>query len=59
MQFRHKYCMFLHLLKRVDFDASMDHLALMYIIKSTTEPATTITKRFYNLSVLTPLICTT
>ena len=30
-----------HLLKRVDFDAMVDHLALMHIIKSNTEPATT------------------
>ena len=31
---------FAHLLKRVDFDAIVDHLALMYIIKSKEEPAT-------------------
>ena len=31
---------FLHLLKRVDFDAIVGHLALMYIIKSKMEPAT-------------------
>ena len=32
---------FAHLLKRVDFDATVDHLALTHIIKSQTEPATT------------------
>ena len=32
---------FMHLLKRVDFDAIVDHLALMLIIKSKSEPATT------------------
>ena len=36
---------FLHLLKRVDFDAIVDHLALTHIIKSNTEPATTRIKR--------------
>ena len=30
-----------HLLKRVDFDAIVDHLALTHIIKSKAEPATT------------------
>ena len=32
---------FSHLLKRVDFDAIVDHLALTHIIKSKAEPATT------------------
>ena len=32
---------FVHLLKRVDFNAIVDHLALVHIIKSKTEPATT------------------
>ena len=32
---------FSHLLKRVDFDAIVDHLVLTYIIKSKTELATT------------------
>ena len=36
---------FLHLLKRVDFDAIVDHLALTHIIKSRAEPATTRIKR--------------
>ena len=36
---------FSHLLKRVDFDVIVDHLALMHIIKSKIEPATTRIKR--------------
>ena len=32
---------FSHLLKRVDFDAIVDHLALTHIIQSKAEPATT------------------
>ena len=36
---------FTHLLKRVDFDAIVDHLALTHIIKSKAEPATTRVKR--------------
>ena len=36
---------FSHLLKRVDFDVIVDHLALMHIIKSKMEPATTRIKR--------------
>ena len=35
---------FAHLLKRVDFDAIVDHLALMHIIKSKAELATTSIK---------------
>ena len=31
---------FAHLLKRVDFDAMVDHLAIMHIMKSKMEPAT-------------------
>ena len=38
-----------HLLKRVDFDAIVDHLALMHIIKSKAEPATTRIKRLLEL----------
>ena len=34
-----------YLLKRVDFDAIVDHLALVHILKSKTEPATTRIKR--------------
>ena len=36
---------FSHLLKTVDFDAVVDHLALFHILKSKTEPATTRIKR--------------
>ena len=40
---------FSHFLKRVDFDAIVDHLALMHIIKSKVELATTITKGLLEL----------
>ena len=40
---------FSHLLKKVDFDAVVDHLALMHIIKSKVEPATTRIKRLLEL----------
>ena len=40
---------FSHLLKRVDFDAIVDHLALTLIIKSKMEPATTRIKRLLEL----------
>ena len=36
-----------HLLKRVDFNAIVDHLALMHIIKSKEEPATTRIKAYW------------
>ena len=36
---------FAHLLKRVDFDDIVDHLALVHVLKSKTEPATTRIKR--------------
>ena len=36
---------FAHLLKRVDFDAILDHLTLVHILKSKAEPATTRIKR--------------
>ena len=36
---------FSHLLKRVDFDAIVDHLSLTHIIKSKAEPTTTRIKR--------------
>ena len=39
----------MHLLKRVDFDAIVDHLALTHIIKSKVELATTRIKRFLEL----------
>ena len=34
-----------HLLKTVDFDAIVDHLALVHILKNKTEPATTRIRR--------------
>ena len=40
---------FSHLLTRVDFDAIVDHLALMHIIKSKTEPTTKQIKRLLEL----------
>ena len=40
---------FSHLLKRVDFDAIVDHLSLTYIIKSKAEPATIRMKRLLEL----------
>ena len=40
---------FAHLLKRVDFDAIVDHLALTHIIKSKAEPATTRIKTLLEL----------
>ena len=36
---------FSHLLRKVDFDAVVDHLAIMHIMKSKMEPATNIIKR--------------
>ena len=36
---------FAHLLKRVDFDAVVDHLAITHIMKSKLEPATNRIKR--------------
>ena len=40
---------FLHLLKRVDFDVIVDHLALTHIIKSKVEQATTRVKRLLEM----------
>ena len=40
---------FSHLLKRVDFDAVVDHLSLTHIIKSKAEPATIRIKRLLEL----------
>ena len=36
---------FAHLLRKIDFDAVVDHLAIMYIMRSKVEPATTRIKR--------------
>ena len=40
---------FVHLLKRVDFDAMVDHLALTHIIKSKAEVTTTRIKRLLEI----------
>ena len=43
---------FVCLLKRVDFNAIVDHLALIHIIKSKAEPTTTIIKDIRNIMFL-------
>ena len=40
---------FAHLLKRVDFDVIVDHLAITHIMKSKTEPATNRIKRLLEI----------
>ena len=40
---------FSHLLKKVDFDAVVDHLAITHIMRSKAEPATTRVKRLLEL----------
>ena len=40
---------FLHLLKKVDFDTVVDHLAITHIMRSKAEPATTRIKRLIEL----------
>ena len=40
---------FAHLLKKVDFDAVVDHLAITHIMRSKVEPATTRIKRLLEL----------
>ena len=40
---------FAHLLKRVDFDAEVDHLAIVHIMKSKMEPATNRIKRLLEI----------
>ena len=42
---------FAHLLKKVDFDAIVDHLALVNILKSKTEPATSRIKRLLEVLI--------
>ena len=37
--------LFAYLLKKVDFDAIVDHLAITHIVKSKAEPATTRIKK--------------
>ena len=36
---------FVYLLRKVDFDVVVDHLAIMHVMKSKVEPATTRIKR--------------
>ena len=43
---------FVHLLKRVDFDAIVDHLVLTHIIKSKAELTMSRIKRFVEISYL-------
>ena len=40
---------FLHLLKKVDFDEVVNHLAITYIMRSKAEPITTRIKRLLEL----------
>ena len=40
---------FAHLLKRIDFDAVVDHLAIVHIMKSKVEPATNRLKRLLEI----------
>ena len=40
---------FSHLLKKVDFDAIVDHLVITHVMRSKVEPATTRIKRFLEL----------
>ena len=42
---------FVHLLKKVDFDAIVDHLALVHILKSKSEPATTRIERLLEVLI--------
>ena len=49
MQLAINIASFSHLLKRVDFDTIIDHLALTHFIKSKVEPVTTRIKRLLEL----------
>ena len=49
MWFSYKYATFVHLLKKVDFDAMVDHLALIHTIKSKVELTTTRIKRLLEI----------
>ena len=52
MQLTHKHTSFVHLLKRADFNAIVDHLTLTHIIKSKAELTATRLKRL--LEILLP-----
>ena len=47
---------FAHLLKRVDFDAVVDHLAIMHIMKSKMDPATNRIKRLLEVLFLQSIL---
>ena len=49
MWISNKYCKFSHLLKRVNFDAIVDHLSVTHIIKSKTESTMARIKRLLEL----------
>ena len=50
MWISHKLASFSHLLRRSDFDAIVDHLALTHITKSKAEPATIRIKKLLELN---------
>ena len=54
-----KIACFAHLLKRVDFDAIVNHLAITHIMKSKMEPATNRIKRLLEILCSYFLTCTT
>ena len=49
MQIGHLYCKFFHLLKRVNFDVVVGHLALTHIMEIMSEPATNRNKRLLEI----------
>ena len=49
MWFGHQYHKLCALAERVDFDAVVDHLAIMHIMKSKMEPATNRIKRLLEI----------
>ena len=49
MHFAINIAIFAHLLKRVDFDAVVDHLAITHIMKSKAEPASNRIKRLLEI----------
>ena len=49
MQINNEYCNIFSLLKKVDFDAVVDHLAITHIMRSKAEPAIPRIKRLLEL----------
>ena len=49
MWINNEYCNIFYLLKKVNFDAVVDHLAITHIMRSNAEPATTRIKRLLEL----------